>query len=217
MTGERNTGGQPIWERLGFANRNQYRNAQAAKLTNPNTGKPFTSYRQYRDFRAAELGRPRDYQEERFRADLRARRQGFQSAKDRQEKNRKRAAALARPKSEALAAWGISEYQFNRMRKANRDYQYHGAYSAANTYDLTIDKDLKNFSDERVGYIISFFHAVVDKKTNYWSLYDKKTKRRRQEYGYPVTNVWQRRYLVDYAHIMSPSEFESRYGRLVGE
>lgn len=207
----------PIWERLGYTTRNQYRNAQAAKITNPETGKPFTSYRQYRDYRAKELGRPRDYQEERFRADLRARRQGYASARDRQLKNRKRREDLARPKSEALSAWGITESQFNRMRAANRKYQFDGAYSAANTYDLTIDKDLKNFSDERVGYIVSFYHAVVDKKTNYWSLYDKKTKRRRQEYGYPVTNVWQRRYLVDYAKLMSPSEFEARYGRLVGE
>lgn len=217
MPQERKPANAPIWERLGYATRNQYRNAQVAKITNPNTGKPFTSYRQYRDFRAAELGRPRDTQLERERADIRARRQGFRSARDRQEKNRRRAAALAVPAEVTLAKYGLTRSQFDRMRSANRKYNFDGAYSAANTYDLDVDRDLKNFSDERVGYIVSFYHAVVDKKTNYWSLYDKKTKRRKQEYGFPMTNVWQRKYLVDYAHIMSIDEFEARYGSFAGK
>lgn len=205
---------KPIWERLGYSTRNQYRNAQVAKIINPKTGKGFTSYRQYRDFRAAELGRPRDTALERERADIRARSQGYRSARDRQEKNRARRAALSRSKSEALAAWGISATQFDRMRSANRKYEYHGAYSAANSYDLDIDRDLKNFSDERVGYIVSFYHAVVDKRSNYWSLYDKKTKRRKQQFGFPMSNEWQRKYLVDYAKIMSQNEYEARYGAL---
>lgn len=217
MSAPRKAKSAPIWERAGFANRNQYRNAQVAKLTNPDTGKAFTSYRQYRDYRAKELGRPRDTALERERSDIRARAQGFASARDRQRKNRMRAAALAVPPSETLAKYGLTMNQFNRMRSANRRYQFHGAYSAANTYDLSIDKDLKNFSDERVGYIVSFYHAVVDKKTNYWSLYDKKTKRRRQEFGFPVSNEWQRKYLVDYARIMSVNEYEARYGHFAGK
>ncbi len=214
MSAARKAKSSPIWERLGFATQNQYRNAQAQKITNPVTGKAFTSYRQYRDYRARELGRPRDTALERERADIRARSQGFRSARDRQEKARARKLALSRSKGDALAAWGVSESQFNRMRKANRDYQHDGAYSAANTYDLDIDRDTKNFSDERVGYIITFNKAVVDKRTNYWSLYDKKTKRRKQVYGFPMSNEWQRKYLVDFAKIMSQNEYEARYGAL---
>lgn len=216
MSAARKPKNPPIWERMGFATRNQYRNAQVAKITNPNTGTGFTSYRQYRDYRAKELGRPRDTALERERSDIRARAQGFTSARDRQIKNRMRRAALSVSPSETLAKYGLTMTQFNRMRSANRKYQYHGAYSAANTYDLVMDKDLKNFSDERVGYIVSFYHAVVDKKTNYWSLFDKKTKQRRKEFGMPVSNEWQRKYLVDYAKLMSVSEYEARYGHFAG-
>jgi len=203
----------PIWQRLGFATQNQYRNAQVAKITNPATGAPYTSYRQYRDARAKELGRPRDNAAERERSDIRARAQGYRSASDRQAQNRARRAALSVQKTDAFAKWGITETGFNRMRSANRKYDGTGAqYTAANTYDLAIDKDLKNYSDARVGYIVSFYHAVVDKKTNYWSLFDKKTERRRVKFGFPETNNWQRMYLVEYGGLMSPTNFETRYG-----
>lgn len=207
----------PIWKRLGFASQNQYRNAQAAKIVNPATGNPFTSYRQYRDYRAKQLGRPRDYALERERADIRARGEGFTSARERQTYNRQRRQELSVSKAEALKRFGVTESQFNRMRTANRKYKYEGVYSAANTYDLSIDKDLKNWSDRRVGYIVSFNRAVVDKKSNYWSLFDKKTKRRKQEFGFPKTNNWQYQYLVKYGKLMSQNEFESRYGMFATE
>jgi len=172
-----------------------------------------------RDQKARAAGRPRDAALERERANIRARRQGFASAADRQKRARQRAADLSVSRAEGLSKWGITHGQFERMRAANRKYsrEYVGKATAVNTYDISVDRDRANFSDKRVGYIVSFFRANVDKKTNYWSLYDRKTNRRKERFGFPVTNHWQYLYLVEYGGFLSANAFESRYGiNLIG-
>lgn len=194
----------------------------------------FTSPRTQRTARERERGTTAfSRAEERARAELRAREEGFLSVADRRKwraysKEHPRASRAAWEKRRILEYFGITEKRFNEIRRENRQYSDHyGAlhFTAIYEYDEDIDADVNNWSEQRVGYIISFHAAVVDPKTNYDSLprewrrgYRKlgikgHAERKTDDHGKLITNTSQFFYLVKYARIMSIDEFEARYGR----
>lgn len=157
-------------------------------------------------------------------------------------------AGPVRQENDALASWGITEREFRMMLTRNAEYSFpdilgkkpkskvsktrmHQAISA-NSYDMDFGNNNADWSDARIGYVVTFFHAVVDPRTNYDSLLDERGQRRFRRSGgksFPVTNKWQQLYLTKYgrsvssrsgmraaylehAGIMSVDEFESRYG-----
>lgn len=142
---------------------------------------------------------------------------------------RKRGSSVYGPvsqKQSMLAKFGVSEREFEAMRIRNRDYaeprfdKWHtdnkakrkrlAQATAINTYNETLD-DPNNWSEERVGYVVSFYRAIVDPRYNYSSLLNKDGTRKTRK-GKPLTNQWQANLLVKYSGIMEIDEFESRYG-----
>lgn len=153
----------------------------------------------------------------------------------------------------ALQSWGITDAEFRMMLTRNQEYsipdsilakhpkkrtskeRLHQAISA-NSYDWEFGNNNADWSDSRIGYVVTFFHAVVDPRTNYDSLLDAEGKRRFKKVGKkerPVSNKWQQLYLTKYgrsvtsrsgmraaylehAGIMSVDEFERRYGMYGG-
>lgn len=176
--------------------------------------KGFTSPRAERTASEKRRGIRRDYSAERYAAEKRARAEGFLSPADRRRFAQTGGDAKAREafqKERVLAHFGVSESKFNKIRAENRKYNYPGAfYAVINTYDLQRDKDVHNWSINRVGYIIAFHAAVVNPKTNYESL--TRDYKREIVNGKPKTNTAQYFYLVKYSGYMSVDEFEARYG-----
>jgi len=209
----------------------------------------FTSYRQQRDARAKAAGRARDYRLERERERIRAVAQGFDipgrsPVELRREFNRRKRAnpKLAKEqflakkeavgKTAVLKKFGITEREFLAIRKENLRFhdewlQTQVATGAINTYDELLDSELNNWSERRVGYIISFHSAVVDPRTNYDSIPKRWVKklykgrdgkwkggfvRITSKSGKIITNENQFYYLVKYSNLMSIDEYESRYG-----
>lgn len=146
---------------------------------------------------------------------------------------RKRGSAVFGPvnaKQAMLAKFGVSARQFEAMRIRNMDYvepqfdKWHtddkakkrrlGLATAINTYNQDIDID-NDWSEERVGYVVSFYRAIVDPQTNYDSLLNPDGSRKIRN-GKPVTNRWQANLLVKYSGLMDLDEFEVRYGALPG-
>jgi len=145
---------------------------------------------------------------------------------------RKRGSSVFGPVSQKqamLSKFGVTEREFEAMRIRNRDYaeprfdKWHtedkakrkriGQAIAINTYNES--KDIPNdWSEERVGYVTSFYRAIVDPRTNYESLLDSEGRRRRTRKGKPATNKWQAALLVKYSGIMELDEFEVRYGAI---
>jgi hypothetical protein len=194
----------------------------------------YSSPRTERNARERARGVKRDYALERERANIRAQARGFRTLRDQARYNK---AVRDDPeldvkkwqKREILAYFGISERKFNEIRRANKLWAKEYPmlqWTAINTYDTYLDKETSNWSERRVGYILSFYAAIVNPKTNHDALYllgGKKTDR--DEKGRPVfreggqlkrrTNKEQFYYLVKYANLMQVDEFESRYGRQI--
>lgn len=181
-------------------------------------------YPSMRAYRNATSTRKRDYALERERANIRAQSRGFLNSSAQAKFNRlaKKDPALDKrqwQKQQALSHFGISEYRFNRMRKENRQYSDKYAQSSwaqINTYDIDVDRDVHNWSEHRVGYIIYFHAAIVDPATNYDSLVRKGQRLIDPKTGKRVTNEAQYMYLVKYSGIMSARQFDERYGRVRG-
>jgi hypothetical protein len=167
-------------------------------------------------------GVKRDYALERERSDIRANAEGFRNRKERAQYRRE---AASQPtlnkeqwqKQKTLSYFGISERRFNAIRRENklwaREYPML-QWTAINTYNIDIDMDTHNWSEQRVGYILSFFAAVVNPKTNYDSL-TKGRKRIYDKNGKKRSNKSQFYYLVKYTNLMQVDEFESRYGKQI--
>lgn len=147
---------------------------------------------------------------------------------------------------EALRKFGVTRTEFERMRQANIPYaipQFTHRTSPSlekrkrlnfatfvNTYDQ--DRDIPNdWSDQRVGYVVSFYRAIVDPRTNYQTLIDKDGQRIKHKDGTYKSNKWQAAYmghyrdqapferyttneLVKYANQKELDEFETRYGAI---
>lgn len=212
----------------GFANAYQERKAKAQ-------AKGFSSPRTQRNASELRRGIKRDYQLERENVERRARGRGFVNAKDQRAFRKSgmplddwhKRKALSRfnvkpsgldpknpDKQKTLAYFGISESKFNKIRRENRLWANEYAmlqWSAINTYNHDVDKDVHNWSEKRVGYIVYFNKAIVNEKTNYGSLVDDKGYRI-IENGKPKTNAEQFYYLVMYTDLFGVEEFEARYG-----
>jgi hypothetical protein len=165
-----------------------------------------------------------NYQARYAREKARAKARGFNSPY--QERKYRKQAKAASERGEApapvsqfvkfatLAKFGITEDQFNRMRKANRAHIPEGRAKASiiQKYRLGVDRQTKNFSTERVGYIVSYYYAVANDNTNFYSI----TPSRRFMYEGTARlrkwREWQARYLVMYAGIYDIDVFDSRYG-----
>lgn len=168
--------------------------------------------------------RKRDYKAEYQRRKARAQAEGFSGPSQRTRYNREARASRERgesptPVSEfrkvsTLTRFGITEGRFNEMRRANRRHQPEGGAKASKIqhYNLGLDRKTKDWSDGRVGYIISFYYAVANPNTNFYSI---SPSRRHMYEGTARLAKWrerQARYLVQYGGILDVDVFDSRYG-----
>lgn len=201
----------PLWRREGFTSENQYRNARARQTRNPETGEFFTSYRQLRDFRAKLAGKPRDYGKERARADRMSQSRGYPSA------NRERTV------KGALRKWGVTYDEFNAMRNANRRHwsqiQGGGLPKEFPLYMHRYREPSQDSAGRFVGYIVSYFHSIVDPEHNWDSKRDESGRWRMVERNTPAGNSlvpesdsWWRRYLVEFSDIYTANYYDVRYG-----
>lgn len=181
------------------------------------TARGYSSPRTERTARENARGNPRDYALERERLNTLSRTRGFMN---RSEENKFRKSG--NPDKEkwqqarTLAYFGISKSKFDKIRSENRHYGTDAyvalQWSAINTYDLYRDKDLHNWSPDRVGYILSFNAAIVNPKTNYDSLKDNPKYVKGGLQGQKIMNASQFNYLVIYTNIYQVDEYEARYG-----
>lgn len=179
----------------------------------------YSSPRTLRDARAS---KPRDNRAEYAQAKRLAAAQGFRNPKERRVAKTlglQGAELETWQRTRTLAYFGISLSRFNEIRRENKAYAYEGtAWTKLNTYDLARDREVHNWSEYRVGYIISFHSAIVNPRTNWDSLpksigADGKVIRAVDRYGNRITNSSQFYYLVKYSELMQIDEFEARYGR----
>jgi len=177
------------------------------------------------------------------------RRQWYQAAKARAQaegftspsaKQRFRKVAAANPsltlteyrKRRALVKFNVSEKTFNAMRSANIGHTPEGfrkdgkplthlAY-VIQTYNTDVDFRENDWSDERVGYITSYYWAVANPATNYFSSSDSERVIQANRFPLPADyRNWIARqylYLVRYGglsidgELMDGDEFAERYG-----
>lgn len=199
---------QPIWKRQGYSSRNQYRSAKAREQINPSTGKPFTSYRQQRDYLAKQAGKTRDYTRERARADELAQSRGYASA------NRER-----QVKDTLKKKWGVSWDDFNMMRRANRK---HWSEVQRGNLPKKFPMYLHKYAEPKganavkwAGYIVSYYHAIVDEKHNWDSKRDAEGRWEATEVNgriVPKSDIWWYRHFVEYSDKESVDYYETRYG-----
>lgn len=174
-------------------------------------------------------GLPRDYGLEKERAEIRARARGYSSVREQREYRRtgkpedKRNLELWR-RTKVLTKFGLTKPQFDRIRKENREFvTWYGRqhYNDINTYHMEIDLDIHDWSEDRVGYIVSYHGAIVNPATNYNSLTvrgknkegkDYQQRARNPRTGKPITNPEQFYYLTKYTGLFTVNEFEQRYG-----
>lgn len=200
----------PKWMREGYTSENQYRNAQARKQINPDTGKPFSSYRQLRDFRARKAEKPRDYGKERERRNTLAQSRGYESAsRERSVKN-------------ALKEWGVTYDEFLDFRRQNRKHwsDVQGRKnSLPDKFPLHIHRyrePTARSSREFVGYIVSYYHAIVDPAHNWESVRSPNGQWEMVESDgavVPKSDPWWFSYLVEFTDIYEIDYYEGRYGR----
>lgn len=178
--------------------------------------KGFTSPRTEQNARLAQRGRKRDYALERERQRIRAEAVGVDSVADYRAYMKAKAQGEQAEKKWTLNYFGLSESQFNRMRRANRNYSNQYAqlqWTAINTYDTFRDKDIHNWSPMRVGYIKYFNEAIVNPATNYDALKDNPKYYKGGPFSRKLSNKSQYYYLVKYTGLYSVDEYEARYGR----
>lgn len=198
---------EPIWKRQGYSSRNQYRSAKAREQVNPATGKPFTSYRQQRDYQARAAGRQRDYTRERASADRLAQSRGYASSN--QERSVKNAAKK----------FDVSWDTFNTMRRANRKHwsevQRGNLPKKFPIYLHTYKEPSKADIGKWVGYIVSYYHAIVDEKHNWDSVRDESGRWEMADVDgtlRPKSDIWWYRHFVIYSDKRSVDYYETRYG-----
>ncbi len=184
--------------------------------------KGYSSPRTELEARRKQRGQSRDYGYERMRAEQNARGRGFSGAT---EERRFKRAVKADPsltqgawqKASSLAAMGVTESQFQRMRTANKKWnEEHSDFRSITQYNKDLDKDLNNWTPFRVGYIVTYYRANVDPKTNYsdsGKYFDKKGKRK-YEYGYRYMDRLQYDLMVTYGDL-SDTAWKSHYGPLL--
>lgn len=201
---------EPLWKRLGYATEWKYRVAKAQeqgysqaeydreRRNQKAQAQGFTSDKSRRKYQRRVRGRSFEFETERFE------RLSFQS------EERKKL------KSTVLREWGLTEAQFNDIRRENRQWSAMNngtRWASIQLYDSFLDGREDDWSEQRVGYILSYHAAMVNNRTNYDSLKDNKDWYKNGTLARKVGNASQYFYLVKYAKVMSVDEFEARYGR----
>lgn len=188
----------------------------------------------------ASTRKTRDYKSAYQRRKELAQSRGFSSpyAETKQRAQRGVLVGPATAERAALSKWGVSRRQFEAMRIANLEYGYPSERLTKkrsrnqsvkrrlneaiilNSYDASRDVE-GDWSDDRIGYVITFNKAIVDPRTNYASLFDENGLRKMRG-GRPLSNRWQKAFMTQYADkatgkgrrrkYMEVDEFESRYG-----
>lgn len=178
----------------------------------------YSSPRTELEARRKARGTQRDYGYERMRAEQIARGLGFQSAADRRRFTREsKATGLSQgqwQKERTLAQFGITEAKLNRIRAANRRWNAAEADNREMTqYKTDLDADKDNFTPYRIGYILTYYAANVDPKTNYRDSgkYFTKKGQRKFEYGYRYMDRIQYDLLVTYGDL-DESAWRAHYG-----
>lgn len=133
-----------------------------------------------------------------------------------------------------LAKWGVTLSQFNRYRRENlahtpegirKDGQPGSALARAiQTYRFDVGEDSRNWSDARVGYVITYHEAVVNPKTNFFSADSVLYRNREVDVFYDPEHPpavprsvygWTEKqflYLVRYGGLESVEDFDRGYG-----
>ncbi len=205
----------PLWKRLGFETEWKYRVAKAQEQG--------FSQAQYDQERRQQKARAEGFtsasSRKRFQAQMREKkptgnedyfyRLTFQS----EERKKLRDVQLRR--------YGISAKRFDEIRAENRKWSAANngtRWAAIQLYDEFIDDRENDWSDDRIGYILSYHAAMVNKATNYESLpnnpkHYKNGPIGRKKMEKNRKGASQFFYLVKYAKVLSVDEFEARYGR----
>lgn len=201
---------EPKWKRLGYATEWKYRVAVAEergfsqakydfeRRTQKAQTEGFTSASARKRYRKQVQGRTFEGETERFE------RFQFQS------KERKRFKELQ------LKKFGVTEEQFDKVRRENARWSATNAgtrWTAIQLYDEFIDSRDNDWSDQRIGYVLAYHAAMVNKRTNYDALKDNPNFYKNGPQARKRGNAAQYYYLVKYAKVMSVDEFEARYGR----
>lgn len=206
---------EPLWKRLGYATEWKYRVAKAQEQ-----GFSQAAYdRERREQKAQSQGFTSAAARKRYQSRVRGR--TFEGETERFERMSFQSEERRKLKAVQLRRFGLSEAEFNTVRREN------AAWSAANAgtrwasiqlYDEFIDGRENDWSDQRVGYILAYHAAMVNRKTNYEALPDNKNFYKNGPMGRKraprnQAGASQFYYLVKYGKKMSIDEFEARYGR----
>lgn len=125
-----------------------------------------------------------------------------------------------------LMRFGITESVFNAMRRSNIAHEPEGfrkdgkpktaLAKQIQKYNTEIDNHEWDWSEARVGYIVSFFWAVTSPNTNYFSMSDNERTIEANRYPTPKKfRNWVSRqymYLIRYGGFETIEEFDDRYG-----
>lgn len=130
----------------------------------------------------------------------------------------------AKPTRGALAVFarhGVTRASFNSMRQQNRAHKPSGIDGGnprtalarkIQTYNVALDSEVANLSDQRVGYIVSFYRAVTDDGTNFYSIKPSDRWIRENDGTLGPWRDTQMAYLVTYGGFHDLSHFDERYG-----
>lgn len=199
------------WQVQGYKNRYQYDKARLAKQG--------TTPRRARNKSERARGIRRDYWAESHQRELKAQREGFRNAYDAQKARKLGLTGKAAEQwamTRTLADFGVSKSTFDKVRRENRQWAKESAFlhsPTINHYMADVDSDIHNWSERRVGYILSYHAAIVNPRSNYDSLAEN------PDYKGPESGVSRKLgnkeqffYLVKYANLMQVDEYEARYG-----
>lgn len=171
-----------------------------------------------------------------LRSKERALKEGFKNVRERASYNRQFGSPYGiAARTVALAAHGVTLTEFNRMRRENLAHTPEGTRhdgrprtdtlaAAIQQYRVDVGEDARNWSDARVGYVVSYNRAVVNPETNFYAPEGIERLKNPAETFYdpdhpkpvPVkVRRWtetQFLYLVRYGGFESIEEFDDRYG-----
>lgn len=201
---------EPKWKRLGYASEWKYRVAVAQEQ-----GYSQAKYdRERREQKAQSEGFTSASARARYKRQVRGR--SFEGETERFERMSFQSKDRKRFRDTQLQSWGLDEKAFDKIRSENRKWSAANAgtrWASIQLYDEFVDSRESDYSDDRIGYVLAYHAAMVNKRKNYDSLKDNPKFYRNGPQGRKIGNASQYFYLVKYAKVMSVDEFEARYGR----
>lgn len=110
------------------------------------------------------MARKRDYALEWERRKIRAQGAGFSSPREKTAQRKSGKSLEEWQRDKALAKRGISQVEFQRIRRQNKSWakeHNNKRLAAINKYNVKADAAIHDWSDDRVGYIVSFNAMTV--------------------------------------------------------